>query len=375
MSFLELIGLDALFGGDGEGLLDGFFKVGSVFLGVYVLLMIFYSQLIDKVSAVINVFIGLAIIITAIYSYIKMLKKGDEELTKEYQDAKKKYEASKKDSISKKVFQEEIAKYPKLEKQYNNRAKYAKIFLAITIVLCVAGFIVGLFIPYHCLLFDYEYRGVFSAIATPLYPVALTYLIYSIIITRGKVLDKVKTGFSMLGKFIGFYLLSAIISLFVFILVLFLKGEGFIDKYILIYHNRNYVFERMKWDCEDYKQCILEEIPNNAKEIVDYWYDKNVGNYKYFLDKGDTEMAEKIFVGKIKDTSLLDNYYNYGFGGTGLVWIDDYTHIDEVVNKEFKDERRDFFYYKFNWKTYEVEELSKEEYEKLKEEYQKTEEE
>ena len=104
MSFLELIGLDALFGGDGEGLLDGFFKVGSVFLGIYVLLMIFYSQLIDKVSAVINVFIGLAIIITAIYSYIKMLKKGDEELTREYQDAKKKYEASKKDSISKKVF-------------------------------------------------------------------------------------------------------------------------------------------------------------------------------------------------------------------------------------------------------------------------------
>lgn len=302
-----------------------------------------------------------------------MIKKGDTDFNKDFENVKKKVEKSKKDPIAKDLFKEDIANYSKMEKQFKNISKYAKIFLVITLIVFVVSFIVGLFIPYHCLVFDYEYRGIFSALATPVFPVAIIYLIYSIISAKGKVLDKAKVGVGMVGKFIVFYLLSAIISLFAFILVLALDGEGFIDKYFLIYHNRNYVFERMKWDCDNYKKCILDEIPDNAKEIVKSIYDNNLGNYKYFLDKGDSEKAEEILKREIKDSSVVGKYGVYGFREENQIWLDDYSYIIEVINREYKDERSDFFYYRFNWKTYEVEEITKKEYEKLKEEYQKVE--
>ena len=104
--------------------------------------------------------------------------------------------------------------------------------------------------------------------AMPLYPVTITYLIYSLTLEKG-IKAKFERCLGLIGKFVLFFLSSVIISLSIFILVLLFKGEDFIDKNILMYNNYNYDFQRrINWKVSNYEQYFLEKLPQNYDFLV-----------------------------------------------------------------------------------------------------------
>ncbi len=349
MSFLELVGLDALLSGDGKDFFGSFFKAAGIFLGIYIVLAIINQILIDKVAAVSDLVIGIIMIIVIFIIYIKKIKSG-----------KKEIEQSKKNELKEEIQNKEYTK--------------AKIFLIVSLILYIASFIAGLFIPFHCLVFDYEYKGVFSALAMPLYPVTITYLIYSLTLEKG-IKAKFERCLGLIGKFVLFFLSSVIISLSIFILVLLFKGEDFIDKNILMYNNYNYDFQRrINWKVSNYEQYFLEKLPEEAKSYINNVYEDNIANYKTVKDSGDMKQAEKIFKEEIKYFSFTFDV-EYGLETQHFV-LNDYDYYIRIRDKTYKEEDKDIsYYYKLNFQTYETKIIDKEEFLNAKKEYQKTEEE
>ena len=326
---LEYIGLDTLLNGAGIDL-------GASFLGIifyiplligmvaWIIVAIFFGSYVDKgatvfnlLVAIINIIFILAIILT------KLIKQKDK----------------------KELF-----------------------FLIFFIGLNVITFIYGFNHTYHSLLFNYEYKPLYSGLAMTLYPNMIFYSIY-LIINKKK-----NSGKSPLGPF-SYIFTNLCLFFFIFLVgqaitvwFAFKDNKEFFDKFVT-YHDIYSYKERKNWECDDYNKCLMDTITTNAKEDVDYWYENNSYDYKKFLDEGNTKIAEERLVSLIHRSNLFGEITdkNYGFDRAGTLWIDDYNCIYKIRDRVYFT----YYYYKFNWKTYEVVESNEQEYNTLEKEQKK----
>lgn len=320
MTWLEYLGLEYLLndkdGSSVEGYGAGLLLIGGIIC--WLLVAIFQGDLVDQGAVVFNMLTTILLFILTVIKYIKALK-------------------------------------------YNNKTITSIIFYITTLIILLISFIIGLFIPCHSLIFNYEYKGIFSGISNMFYPLIIVNLLFPFFVEKVSFGKKLQEGMET----IGLILLSLVALFFIGqIATLVVSFSGHTDFYqnFIQYHNANITESRKRWEYKDSKDFIEQVLPVSAKKMVDYYNENNINQISY-KESNDTTNFEKYSLIHTHETYPVDSFKNNGLGFSSRKWIEDYVVIYKIVDKEYYD----YYYVKFDYRNYQIIDfITKEEYELAK---------
>ena len=212
MSWLEYLGLEYLLG-DGKGNSEGLSFGGLVFLiggACWLLMSIFQASLVNKGIVVFNLLISILLLLLTVIKYIKAFKFMGKD-----------------------------------------RLKLRIGFYIFSIIVVVVSFIYGLNNTYHSLIFDYEYIGIYSGIASILYPLVILNLLFPFFCEKNKLGSKIQEGMETIGLFIILTIISFCIGQIVTLGLSFGGNENFYDRFI-VYNNNTEVTSKNENIEDDY---------------------------------------------------------------------------------------------------------------------------
>lgn len=228
------------------------------------------------------------------------------------------------------------------------------IIFMILIVIC---FVYGLNHPYKSLIFSYEYKPIWSAIAYTLYPNMLRLLIDGFSLG-----DSFFEKISIIPKAIGIYVFTYLFILFIgqgFSTIFYFTGKTDIYNGFATYHNIAYNKDRI-----EYKDKTIEEFLNEKYKLVDEHY-KKLCSEKYSdlegerFDKQCKATQEGINGMMYIDTLNKTTREKYGYYITNHKNIEnEYKDVIKVIDKEWNT----YTYYILDRNTYSVKETTREEY-------------
>lgn len=294
MSWLEYLGLEYILS-DGKGFGEGLSFGGLVFLvggGCWLLLAIFNSALVDKGIVVFNLFIAILLLIITAVRYIKNIS-------------------------------------------YTSKSKLniRMVFYIISIVVIGISFVYGLNHTYHSLIFDYEYKGIYSGIASILYPLLILNLLFPFFCEKSKFGNKIQECTETIGLFLILTLICFCIGQVVTLGLSFSNEEQFYDKFI-VYHDREVAKKRQSWEYSSVEDCINKLLPTEAQNLV------NNSNTKSEKDKL-KYIHEKYPQGDLKYNKVIPSQ---------MKWEDDYIVVYAIKDKEYNN----IYYVRFNYKDYTI---------------------
>ncbi len=308
MSWLEYLGLEYLLSDDNH--LD-FSGLGSGIFFLFCLLCwlivgIFQGDLLDQGAAVFNLLASIILLVLTIIKYIRMFKKEN------------------KNSITK------------------------KLFYGFSVIVLVASFIYGIIKPYHTLLFNYDYKHIFSGIAMLFYPLIILNLLFPFFCEERKLGKKIQEGLETLGlafaSLIVVFLLSQVVTLF----VSFTHTEKFYQNFIS-YHNMEVTKERENWKYLDVSDCIKKLLPNDAKNSLENFVNSST-TMKQYKDSNDLERYEKNLLSYIHKNYPVGELKSNSISYVSMKWEENYIVTYVLKDKEYSK----LYYVKFNYKDYSI---------------------
>jgi len=292
MSWLEYLGLEYLLSDEGDHIYDG---MGSGILlcagiGSWLLLAFFKGGLVDQGATVFNLLAAIILLVLSVIKYYRNLKYTE------------------------------------------NVAPIVKVYYIISAIVVIAFFVNGIFNPYHALIFEYEYKGIFSCIAWTFYPLVILNILYPFFCKNNRVGEKLQECLETVG--LAFILLIALffIGQIATVILFFCNGTGLYDK-IAIYHDLSVKEVRENWEYKDCKDYINKNLPEAATNLVKQYEEENNTN--------------------ISKVNYLRNHYPINdddFKNNGLVFdkrkfISSSIVIYGIIDKEYYDH----YYVKFDY--------------------------
>lgn len=316
MKFLEILGLDALLEktGSATGIVGGFL----VFIGMmaWVFLGIVAGPYMDKSAVAWNLLPAILLLIFHVIRTILSLTKNKD------------------DNV---------------------------ILNIIFMIIMIACFIVGLHHPYHALIFHYEYKPLWSAIAYTLYPNIIRLLIDGISLEK-TFFDKI----SLIPKAIGVYILVFLVILFIgqaFSTIFWFTGKTDIYDGFANYHQTAYNKARA-----EYNDKTLEEFLNEKYKKVDEHYKRICSEQYSDLDGERFDKQCKATQEGINGSMYIESMNNvtrkeYGYYVTEHFNINnEYKDVIKVIDKEWNT----YTYYILDRSNYSVKETTKDYYNEVK---------
>ncbi len=319
MSWLEYLGLEYLLGDDNPLDFSGL-GTGMVFIfGIvcWLIVAIFQGDLVDQGAAVFNLLASIVMLVLTIIKYVNVYKK------------------SKNNSITK------------------------KIFYGISFVTIVGFFIYGMIKPYHTLLFNYDYKSIFSGIAMMFYPLIILNLLFPFFCERNKLGKKIEEGFETMGlaliTLIVLFLLSQVVTLF----ISFTGTEKFYQNFIS-YHNMSITNERENWKYDSVEDCIKKLLENDAKTSLENY--KNKSTMQQYKNEGEMAIYEENVLYYIHHNYPKGELANNDISFSGMKWEDTYIGTYVLRDKEYNN----LYYVKFDYENYKILDfVTKEYYDKI----------
>jgi len=293
MSWLEYLGLEYLFSKDSDHIYDGLTSGLLLILGVgiWLLITIFKGDLIDKGAVVFNLFAALILLILSIIKYYRNYKNTQ------------------------------------------NVHPVVKIYYLISIIVIVASFIFGFIKTYHALIFNYEYKGLFSCLAWTFYPLIILNLLYPFFCENNHLGIKIQEGFETIGLSLIILVALFFIGQIVSVILYFTECTNIYDK-IVTYHDLSIKDARIGWNyssCEDY---INQSLPVSATNLINQYTESNsnISRYKYLINNYPSDNG---------------NYKNNGLVFNSRKFISDSIVVYDIIDKEYYIH----YYVKFDYDT------------------------
>lgn len=292
MTWLEYLGLEYLLSDKdfGEGISFGglAFLVGG---GCWLLLLFFRPALVNQGVVVFDLFIAVALVILTIIKFIKAYK-------------------------------------------MNEKTMVRNVFYIASIAVIVISFIYGLTKTYHALIFDYEYKkGVYSAIATTLYPTLILNFLFPFFCENSTFGNKLQECFETVGLFfilvVVFFFIGQVVTL-----GLSFGGEEDFYKKFISYHDREITNQRKNWEYKSAEECINAILPASAQELVNNTKDK----------------TEKAILNNIHENYPYSELKSNNIVFVNKKWEDDYVVVYMLRDKEYNN----LYYVRFNYKDYTI---------------------
>ncbi len=307
MSWLEYLGLEYLLSDDNHldfsGLGSGMLFLFGLFC--WLIVGIFQGDLVDQGAAVFNLLASIILLVLTIIKYVKMYKNKDNSITK-------------------------------------------KIFYGLSFLVLVASFIYGLIKPYHTLLFNYDYKNVFSGIAMLFYPLIILNLLFPFFCENKKLGRKIEAGFETLGlafiTLVVVFLLSQVVTLF----VSFTKTEGIYGNFIS-YHNVEITRQRKNWEYKSVQECIEKLLPTDAKTSLEEFINSST-TMKQYKENGDLEGYQKNLLSYIHKNYPIGKLKSNSISYASMKWEEDYIVTYVLRDKEYNK----LYYVKFNYQDYSI---------------------
>lgn len=308
MSWLEYLGLAYLL--DDDNALD-FSGVGTGMLflfgiGSWLLVAIFQGDLVDQGATVFNLLATVLLLVLTLIKYIRMLK------------------SSVKNNVMKSVF------------------------YIFSLVVIIGSFVYGLYVPYHALLFNYEYKGVFSAIASTFYPLIILNILYPFFCKDSKVREKIQEGFETIGLVVISLIALFFIGQFATLIVSFTNNESLYQK-VITYHNLSITETRNDWKYASVEDCINQLLPIDTKNFLENYQNTNTNmlNYK---EQGDMESYQRHTLIYIHQNYPNGELNTNGISFSQMKWESPYIVNYVIIDKEYNKK----YYVKFNYENYSI---------------------
>lgn len=321
MSWLEYLGLEYLLGDDNHIDFSGLGTGMVLIFGIvcWLIVAIFQGDLVDQGAAVFNLLASIILLVLTIIKYIKAYKKA------------------KNNSISK------------------------KLFYVISSITVIVSFAYGMIKPYHTLLFNYDYKSIFSGIAMMFYPLIILNLLFPFFCESNKLGKKIEEGFETIGLALitlgVLFLLSQVVTLF----VSFTGNEKFYQNFIS-YHNMNITEKRKNWEYDSVEDCIKSLLETDAQKSLENFENTSTTMQQY-KSNGDTANYERNLLYYIHhnypDGQLVDNNVSF----SAMKWEDNYIVTYALRDKEYNK----LYYVKFDYNNYKILDfVTKEYYDNIK---------
>lgn len=224
------------------------------------------------------------------------------------------------------------------------RKLYIKLYDIISLIIIVGLFIKGFSSPYHSIQYHYEYVGIFSALATTVWPTVGLLLIKLIIKDDFEFGEKISGIISLVGMVLTLFAVAIFLSaLFAFFYLI--GGHSDVSSKIVKYSNEKIVESKKDWKYNDEGECLEAELPQKIKEY----------------------MESQMVNSTDRESSLTENIKYYYPNGNmchasdqaGKLTIDDRTVYYFFKDKETNKKE---YYYKFDYNTFTIEKITKKEY-------------
>lgn len=320
MTWLEYLGLEYLLD-DREGKIYEGFGAGVILIAgivCWLLVAIFQGDLVDQGAVVFNILTTILLFILTLIKYIRSIK-------------------------------------------YNDKTIISMIFYIATLVILLISFIIGLFIPCRSLIFNYEYKGIYSGISNMFYPLIILNLLFPFFVEKVSFGKRLQEGMET----IGLVLISLVVFFFIgqmATLVVSLSRHPEIYGHFIQYHNVDITESRKDWEYDDAKDFIEKNLPERAKIMVDSFNEKDYSQIR-FKEENDMESFERFSLKHMHNTYPSSTFKDNGIAFANSKWIEEYVVIYKIVDQEY----REYHYVKFDYKEYKILDfISEEEYNNAK---------
>jgi hypothetical protein len=313
---LEILGLEYLLGDGGDdffsGMISGVFAIIGMIL--WLIMLVFKSHFVDQCVVLCNLLVAIFFIIANLLC----------------------------------LFADFISKKSRSKIKSNK-----KILDIITFCVMLIAFIYGLNHTYHALIFSYEYKPIFSGIATTLYPLVIMNIISNIFVRKG-IKEKIVVSFKIVGVTLFGFVVTFLISTYVSIILSICGQEQIVDK-VMTYHSINYDEAREKSKFNNEYELLQYYVP-----IAFEHYDNLCQEEGYDEERCSNTKKDKvlyyIFSGSKVETDFGYSLYEHN------TWEDDNKELIIVDDYEYGT----LSYYRLNYQTHDLEPITEEYYKQIK---------
>lgn len=223
----------------------------------------------------------------------------------------------------------------------SQKKKMCIFFLIASIIFLSCYFIKGMNSTYHSLVYNYDYVGIFSGIASLLWPIVIINFLFPFFCQSEKVGEKIKFAFGSLGTLIVVFLICLFIGQTCTVIFSFAKSDFMENPFYLrfaVYHDAEITEKRKTWEYTDTKDLISKNIQSDIVKMLDEY--KNTNQMQVIKNNDTPEEFEK----KVK-SYVYGNFPNETIKEYGVRYLNYKIENDNIIIYKLMDMEYKTIYY------------------------------
>lgn len=223
----------------------------------------------------------------------------------------------------------------------SQKKKMCIFFLIASIIFLSCYFIKGMNSAYHSLVYNYDYVGIFSGIASLLWPIVIINFLFPFFRQSEKVGEKIKFAFGSLGALVVVFLICLFIGQICTVIFSFSKSD-FMEKpfysQFAVYHDAEITEKRKTWEYADTKDLISKNIQTDIVKMLDEYKNTNQ------MQNSRSNYTDEEFEKNVK-SYVYGNFPNETIKEYGVRYVNYKIENDNIIIYKLMDMEYKTIYY------------------------------